>query len=291
LTRAETRGFTALAVPALIASGIPQLTMIVAAVIASDWPGAVAYLYYANRLIDLPLGMVGIAVGTVMTPALSHAVRSDDHEIAPRTIQRGIELSLGLALPAAIGLFVLGWPIVRILFERGAFTSVDSRSTSAMLAAFAIGLPGHVLVKTLSPVFFAREDTRTPMLITLAGLALAVIGSIAFMRIGRPTGIAFSIAVSGWFAAALLYALARRRRLMDAAAISWRRLGLIALAAILTGILAGIFGHYLGLYGPEYHLQTFHAVILAVVIAFAIAFYLSCLWLFGVIRAGDLQNA
>lgn len=290
LSRAETRSFTALAIPALIATSIPQLTMIAAAVIASDWPGAVAYLYYANRLIDLPLSLVGIAVGTVMTPALSHAMRSDDHEIAPRTIQRGIELSLGLALPAAIGLFVLGWPIVRILFERGAFTSVDSRSTTAMLVAFAIGLPGHVLVKTLSPVFFAREDTRTPMLVTLLGLALAVIGSIAFMRIGRPTGIALSIALSGWFGAVLLYGLARRRKFMDAGAISWRRLSLITLAAILTGILAGIFGHYLGLYAPDYHLQIFHAVILATVIAFAIALYLSCLWLFGVIRASDLPN-
>ena len=128
------------------------------------------------------------------------------------------------------------------------------------------------------------------MLVTLLGLALAVIGSIAFMRIGRPTGIALSIALSGWFGAVLLYGLARRRKFMDAGAISWRRLSLITLAAILTGILAGIFGHYLGLYAPDYHLQIFHAVILATVIAFAIAFYLSCLWLFGVIRASDLPN-
>src|SRR5690606_1808961 len=90
LPRREAMRFTALAVPGLIASGIPQLTMIVAVMVASDWPGAVSWLYYANRLVELPLGIVGIAIGTVMTPALSHAVRGDDKELAPRTIRHGI---------------------------------------------------------------------------------------------------------------------------------------------------------------------------------------------------------
>ncbi len=114
--------FAALAIPGLLASGIPQLTMIAGTMIASDWPGAVSFLYYANRLVELPLGIVGIAIGTVMTPALSHAMRGDDRELEPRTMRHGIELSLGLAMPAAIALTLLAWPIVRILFERGAFT-------------------------------------------------------------------------------------------------------------------------------------------------------------------------
>ncbi len=95
--------FAALAIPGLLASGIPQLTMIAGTMIASDWPGAVSFLYYANRLVELPLGIVGIAIGTVMTPALSHAMRGDDRELEPRTMRHGIELSLGLAMPAAIG--------------------------------------------------------------------------------------------------------------------------------------------------------------------------------------------
>ena len=123
LPRGETRRFAALAIPGLIASGIPQLTMIVAVMVASDWPGAVSWLYYANRLVELPLGIVGIAIGTVMTPALTHAMRGDDHALAPLTVRHGIEMALGLAIPAAIALTLLASPIIRILFERGAFTT------------------------------------------------------------------------------------------------------------------------------------------------------------------------
>jgi putative peptidoglycan lipid II flippase len=291
LPRDQARGFAALAIPGLLASGIPQLTMIAGTMIASDWPGAVSFLYYANRLVELPLGIVGIAIGTVMTPALSHAVRGDDRELEPRTVRHGIELSLGLAMPAAMALTLLAWPIVRILFERGAFTELDSAPTAAMLAAFATGLPGHVLVKALSPIFFAREDTRTPMLAALVGLAVAVIGSLAFLSIGRPTGIALSIAVSGWVGAGMLWLIARRRGLLSARSVSWRRLVLIAVAALLMGFAVRALANLFGLYALDAMGRLAGAGLLCAVIAFGIAFYLSCLWLFGVIRARDFRSA
>lgn len=290
LPRDEGKRFAALAVPGLLASGIPQLSMIAGAMLASDWPGAVSYLYYANRLIELPLGIVGIAIGTVMTPALSHAMRGDDQELAPRTVRHGIELSLGLAMPAAIALLLLAYPIVRILFERGAFTVADSSSTASMLGAFALGLPGHVLVKALSPVFFAREDTKTPMLATLLGLAVVVAGGLAFMAIGRPTGIALSIAVSGWVGAFMLWLVALRRGLLAAGSLSWRRLALIALAALLMGAAVRAVAVLIGLYDIDAIHRLTAAGLLALVIAFGLAFYLSCLWLFRVLRPVDFHR-
>jgi len=288
LPRTEASRFAALAVPGLIASGIPQLTMIVAVMVASDWPGAVSWLYYANRLVELPLGIVGIAIGTVMTPALTHAMRGDDHELAPRTVRLGIEMALGLAMPAAIALSLLAWPIVRILFERGAFTILDSNSTSAMLGALAIGLPGHVLVKALSPIFFAREDTRTPMRAAGVGLAAALIGSLAFMAIGRLTGVALSVGLSGWISAAMLWLIATRRGMLHVGWGEWRRLILITASALAMGIVARLMAEFVNLSLIESRLMQ--VVLLGAIIGFAIAVYASCLWLTGIVRPHEWRT-
>jgi putative peptidoglycan lipid II flippase len=285
LPRREAMRFAALAIPGLIASGIPQLTMIVAVMAASDWAGAVSWLYYANRLVELPLGIVGIAIGTVMTPALSHAVRGDDRELAPRTIRHGIEMALGLAMPAAIALTLLAWPIVRILFERGAFTVLDSTSTAAMLGALAIGLPGHVLVKALSPIFFAHEDTRTPMIAAGIGLIAALAGSIVSLWIGRPAGIALSVGLSGWIGAGSLWLIASRRGLLRLGAGEWRRLALIALSALAMGIFVRLMAGFFDLAQIENRLTQ--VLLLAIVIVCGIVFYASCLWLAGIVRAHE----
>jgi putative peptidoglycan lipid II flippase len=288
LPRQDAKRFAALAIPGLIASGIPQLTMIVAVMVASDWPGAVAWLYYANRLVELPLGIVGIAIGTVMTPSLTHALRGDDRELAPRTVRDGIEMALGLAMPAAIGLAVLASPIVRILFERGAFTSADSIATGAMLGALALGLPGHVLVKALSPIFFAREDTRTPMIAATVGLVAALIGSLAFMGLGRPTGVALSVGLSGWVSAGMLWLTATRRGFLRTTAGEWGRIGLIALSALAMGIVAYALAEFSGLAAMQRGLPQI--ALLAGVIGLAMACYASCLWLTGIVRPSEWRT-
>ena len=288
LPRREAMRFATFAVPGLIASGIPQLTMIAAVMVASDWPGAVAWLYYANRLIELPLGIVGIAVGTVMTPMLSHAVRGDDTELAPRTIRHGIEMALGLAMPAAVALTLLAWPIVRILFERGAFTILDSNATASMLGALAIGLPGHVLVKALSPIFFAREDTRIPMIAAGLGLAAAIAGGIAFMWIGKPAGIALSVGLSGWMSAGMLWLIASRHGLLRITAGEWRRLVLIASSALAMGLFARAMAEFVNL--PTFEGRITQVFLLAAVIVGSIVFYACCLWLTGIVRPHEWRT-
>ena len=143
----------------MIASAGPQLLVVAGAVIASSSPSAVSWLYFANRLIELPLGIVGVAMGTVLVPELTRGVRGDDRGAIAHAESRGLELAVGLALPATLGLIVLSEPIVRMLFEHGAFTAADTAATAQALMWLALGLPAHVLVKALSPAFFAREDT------------------------------------------------------------------------------------------------------------------------------------
>ena len=169
---AEMRGFLAQGDPRHDRQvSAPQLLIVAGAIIASSSPSAVSWLYFANRLIELPLGIVGVAMGTVLVPEMTRALRSGDQRRSRTRESRGLELAVGLALPATLGLIVLSEPIVRMLFEHGAFTAADTAATAHALMWLALGLPAHVLVKALSPAFFAREDTLTPLWATLKGIA------------------------------------------------------------------------------------------------------------------------
>jgi putative peptidoglycan lipid II flippase len=233
---APMRRFMALAIPGLVASGIPQITIIAAVMVASASPSAVSWLYYANRLVELPLGIVGIAIGTVLVPAFTHALRSGNKAELAAAESRGLEIALFLALPAAVALAVLAQPIVAVLFERGAFTAADTAATAAALSAFAFGLPGHVLVKAFSPIFFAREDTATPMYAALAGFAVALVGSLILMPGLGHVGVAIATAGSGWFAAGLLGYLIARRIGFSLDPNARRRIPRIAFAAVVMGV-------------------------------------------------------
>lgn len=287
----EVRRFLALAIPGLVASGIPQITVIAGVMVASASRGAVSWIYYANRLIELPLGIVGIAVGTVLVPAFAHAIRGGDKRELAQVESRGIELALGLALPAALALTSLAEPIVRVLFERGAFTAGDTAATAAALAAFALGLPGHVLVKTFSPVFFAREDTATPMRAALFGFVIAILGSLALMPVLGHVGVAIAIAVSGWASAGLLGVLIARRIGFGIDAQARYRLPRIALSAAIMGLLVEaahrVLQPWLGAGAPG----IVRAAVLAALIGFGLGVYIVLLRALKVTSPRDLLRA
>ena len=147
----------------MLAGGITQINIVIGTMIASLAPSAVSYLYYADRLYQLPLGIVGIAIGVVLLPDLSRQLRAGRIDVAEHTQNRALEFAMALTLPAAVALFVMAVPIINVLFQRGSFGPPTRSQTAAALAAFALGLPAFVLIKVFSPGFFAREDTRTPM--------------------------------------------------------------------------------------------------------------------------------
>ena len=175
----------------MIASSTPQLLVVAGAIIASSSPSSVSWLYFANRLVELPLGIVGVAMGTVLIPELTRALRSEDHVRRRACANRAASNSRsGLALPATLGLILLSEPVVRLLFEHGAFTSADTAATAHALMWLALGLPANVLVKALSPAFFAREDTLTPLVATLKGVAFAIVLAVLLGHWFGASGIA-----------------------------------------------------------------------------------------------------
>ena len=198
--------------PGVVGAGVTQLNLVVSTALASLLPsGAVSYLYYADRLNQLPLGVVGIAVATAILPPLSRQVRGGDGDGAMATQNRGIELSLLLTLPAAAGLALLAHPILASLFERGAFGPAEATATAAALAAYAAGLPAFVLVKVLAPGFFARQDTATPVKVAVATMATNLALTLVLMQFWAHVGVALALSASGWLQALALFALLVRR--------------------------------------------------------------------------------
>ncbi len=286
----EMREFLAKAVPGMIAGAGPQLFVVAGAIIASRSPSAVSWLYFANRLIELPLGIVGVGMGAVLVPELTRAVRSDDRRSMMHAESRALELAVGLALPATLGLIALSEPIVRMLFEHGAFAAADTAGTAHALAWLAIGLPAHVLIKALSPAFFAREDTTTPLLATLKGFALAIALSIVLGQLFGVGGIAASMVLGAWSSAlSLIRSVGSTFGLwLDAGAR--RRLPRIVAAALAMGALLWLAASLLPASDSKAHGLAEAAFVTTLIAAGMAVYGLLLAWL-GVIRRSEVANA
>src|SRR6266849_5151847 len=287
---AQMRGFLGKAIPGMIASSGPQPLVVAGAIIASASPSAVSWLYFANRLIELPLGIVGAAMGAVLVPELTRAVRSRDRTAMTRAESRGLELAAGLALPATLGLIVLSEPIVRMLFEHGAFAAADTTATTHALMWLALGLPAHVLVKALSPAFFARDDTRTPLVATLKGFTVAIVLAVVLGRFFGTDGIAISIALGAWSSAVGLIRRGAATFGFSVDAAARRRLPRIVMAALTMGGLLWLMATYLPAPAAGAH-SIAQAVVLGLLIAGGMAIYGLLLALFGVITWADAVSA
>jgi putative peptidoglycan lipid II flippase len=230
------RRLVALGVPGVIAGGITQVNILIGTIIASMQDKAVSWLYYADRIYQLPLGLVGIAIGVVLLPDLSRRLRGGDGAGALDAMNRSFEFSMLLTLPAAVALMAAPGPIIQVLFERGAFVASDTTATAAALAAFAAGLPAFVAVKVFSPAYFAREDTRTPMIFAGVSVAVNVVASLVLFYAMGHVGIAIATSLAGWVNTVLLAGALLRRGDYAADAGLRKRIPLMLLSSLIMGV-------------------------------------------------------
>ncbi len=199
-------------IPVAFGAGLYQISLLIDTVLASMVAdGAVSWLYYADRVNQLPLGVIGVAIGTALLPLLSRQLAAGDTEDAMVSQNRAVEFAFLLTVPSMAGLIALAQPIATVLFERGAFTAADAYATATALQAFAVGLPAYVLVKVLSPGFFAREDTATPVRAAAAALGVNVALNLALMPLMGHVGIALATALGACVNGGTLFVLLRRR--------------------------------------------------------------------------------
>lgn len=221
--------------PALLTGGVTQVNLLIGQIIASAQDGAIALLNYADRINQLPLGVIGIAIGVVLLPELARALKAEDMEEAAHLQNRSLEFALGLTLPAAVGFMIMPGPIVNILYERGAFSAETTSLTAAALAAFSAGLPAYVLIKVFQPAYFAREDMKTPFWYSAIAVAVNIAGSLLLFPIYGHVAIAAATSVSAWVNFALLAGTLWQRDHFRPSSTTYRRIGLIMMASAVMG--------------------------------------------------------
>ena len=265
--------------PGLIGAGVTQLNLAVDVIIASLLPpGTVSLLYYADRVQQLPLGVIGTAVGTALLPLLSRQVRAGEGAAALGTLNRAIEYALFLTLPAAVALIVCAYPVMWGLFGHGAFSAETARLSSQSLAAYAIGLPAFVLVKVLAPGFFARGDTATPVKIGVCAVALNLAMNIAFMVPLQHVGPALATSLAAMFNVGWLGAVLMRRGELRLDAQVRRRGARMAAATAVMGVVLWLAQR--ALFAGELHGMA-RIGALAALVAAGLVSYAAAAMLFG----------
>ena len=285
----DMRRLAVLAAPAMLAGGVVQINLLVGRQIASYTEGAVVWLYNADRLYQLPLGVVGIAIGIVLLPDLSRRLRAGDEDGGRASLSRATEFALALTLPSAVALVVLALPLIDVLFGRGAYGPDDVARTALALAIYGLGLPAFVLQKTLQPLYYAREDTRRPFLYALTAMlanAAIAIGLLPFIGFAAA---ALATTVSGWF---MLLQLWLGTRSMGPAARAddrlRRRLWRLALASAVMG---GVLWAAQVVLGPALGLPGWRYLALAALIGIGIVSYFGTGFLIGAFARSDFRTA
>jgi putative peptidoglycan lipid II flippase len=278
-----------IAAPAALAGGVVQVNLLIGRQVASFFDGAIAWLNYADRLYQLPLGVVGIAIGVVLLPDLSRRLRADDTVGGRNAFNRAGEICLALTIPSAVALMIIPVPLIAVLFQRGAFGPEDTAATAAALAIYGLGLPAFVLQKVLQPLFFARENTKSPFYYALvsmlvnAVLAFGLAPFIGYLAAAVGTTLAaWTMALQLWLGSRGMGAAAR----LDARFL--HRAPRIMAAALIMGAL---------LFGAAWLLQSalitpfWRYPALALLVGIGIVGYFAAAQVLGAVKLNDLRQS
>lgn len=285
----ELRRLAVIALPAVLAGGVVQINLIVGRQVASFFDGAIAWLAYADRLYQLPLGVVGIAIGVVLLPDLSRRLATGDGGGGRWSFNRATEFALALTLPAAVALVVIAEPLVSVLFQRGAFGPADTAATALAVAVYGLGLPAFVLQKVLQPLYFAREDTRSPFRFAIWAMVVNAVLAIGLAPVIGYIAAALGTTLAGW---AMVWQLWRGARPMGAAAQPDERLlsrlpRIMAASAIMGALLVGLAA----LLAPWLAASGIRYAALGALVLSGIGVYFAAALGLGAISAADLRDA
>lgn len=270
LTKQVKRLLTLIA-PAALGAGVAQVNLMIDMIIASSVPEGVSYLYYADRINQLPLGVIGVGVGTALLPMLSKQLREADKATALHTQNRAIEMVLLLALPAAAAILVIAQPIISTLFEHGSFSATATQATYPALMAYGLGLPAFVLIKVLAPGFYANQDTKTPFIIASICMAVNLVLNLLLVGPMAHVGLALATSIAGWLNVGLMgWILRKRGHLVIDDKLRFRIPRIVFACGVMAAALVGAY--FISL--PVFNATLLYRVLaLGLIIALGLAVY------------------
>ncbi len=284
----DLRRLAIIAAPAALAGGVVQINLLVGRQVASFFDGAIAWLNVADRLYQLPLGVIAIAIGVVLLPDLSRRLRAEDAEGGRNAFNRAAGIGLALTIPAAVALVVIPLPLVSVLFQRGVFSESDSVATAAALAVYGLGLPAFVLQKVLQPLYFAREDTRTPLRHAVFAMCVNAAIAVGLAPVIGYLAAAVGTSVAAWAMVVLLWR--GSTNMGDAARLDARFLHMLPRIVVASGLMGIILflaslslESVLGLPGWRY-------LALAGLVAVGVFVYFTAMHLLGALPIRDLRR-
>lgn len=281
----ELKRLAIIAFPAALAAGVMQINIVVGRQVASYFDGALAWLWFADRVYQLPLGVVGVAIGVVLLPELARRVRAEDPAGANEAMNRAAEFALILTVPATAALIAIPGLICAVLYQYGAYTAADTRATGLALAVYAAGLPAFVLQKIIQPAYFAREDTRTPLNFALVSMVVNVVVAVGAAPLIGFLAAALGTTLAGWANLALLWRGVRR---LDAEicidARLAKRMPRIVAASIAMGGVVATLAWAQAEWVPDLRIPAFIGIV-----AVGMAVYAALAVLTGAFRPSDLR--
>lgn len=271
--------------PAAVGSAVLQINLFIDTIIASLLPmGTISYLYYADRLYNLPISVTGTALGTVLLPMLSRQWRENNVEGAMHNQNRAIEFAMLITLPAMIGLIYLSYPLVMVIFERGAFDQTSSTATAETLAGFASGLPAYILIKIFNTSFFARQDTVTPIKVALSGMIVNVALNFMLIYKYKHLGIAIATSSASWFNAAVLVYLLKKRQFINFDKALWKFLTKILIPCAFLFIVLIMMKPFVMPYLHSSDGIHIRSIALTVLVSSGLIAYFVTAWMTGLLK-------
>jgi putative peptidoglycan lipid II flippase len=240
----EIKALLKLAGPAVVANSATQINLFISGILASQEAGMRVWMNVADRLYQLPMSLVGVAIGVALLPRLSQALQTEDHEDAQSAMDQGMVFALAFSLPAAAALMAMPVYLIDGLFTRGAFLKADAVATGAMLFQYGWGVPAFVLLRILQPAFFARQDTRTPMRLSLISVAVNVAFGVGlFYAIGF-SGVAMATSLAAWITVIQMALILAKRDVYRPSARAWSKMARVTGASVTLGVILAVAAHF-----------------------------------------------
>lgn len=252
--------------PAALGSGVQQLNLLVDVIIASHIPGAVSYLYYADRITELPIGMIGVAVGTVLLPMLSKQIKAGEPDAARASMNRALEIVMLVGLPATAACMVIAEPIIRVLYMHGRFSAEDMIATTSALIAFGVGLPAFLAVKIFAPGFYANHDTKTPFKIAIACVGVNLFFNLTLMGPFRHVGMAMATSIASWVNLATMAWILHKRGVFAPDALLKQRLRKMLMASWIMAMVLYLTGSFFAAFYEQSMLSRSMALLAVIAI-------------------------